>query len=135
MTPPKDATAGEALKPCPFCGGTDAGLENNPYLDDNDEPIPGEDCWYVSHRCDGEHTVNICTHTQSPTRENAIAAWNRRPSADPAAVEAARAAALEEAAKVVDWEYRRAVGAREAKALLDAARAIRALLSPLSNGG
>lgn len=76
MTPPKDATAGEALKPCPFCGG-DAFFHTLRDSDDTRIECGGNDCPMAE------------IYTPLLSRAEAIAAWNRRPSADPAAVEAA----------------------------------------------
>ena len=66
----------ERLLPCPFCGGTEIGLYNN-----NPENMPGEDCWYVTHLC-GWGGLGMDTRTNPPTKENAVAAWNRRASTE-----------------------------------------------------
>lgn len=67
-----------ALKPCPFCGGTDVEIRQDHVL------ICGNRLWYIRHmksngKCPlvngfGDWTSSV----KFTTKEKAIEAWNRR---------------------------------------------------------
>lgn len=62
-----------ALKPCPFCGGTDLRLETY--------SIQPDDYWGGSVRCndcDAEGGRPECWHDEHDVADEVRAAWNRR---------------------------------------------------------
>lgn len=75
------ATEREALKPCPFCGGEATVSESQ----------DGE--WIAG--CRDEAGCNACPSTLAPTRDAAIAAWNRRAAAAPSGARAVLAATID----------------------------------------
>lgn len=88
MVTTSPADAAMPLASCPFCGG-----EANDHRDSDGD-------WEVFCSSDESCTADVAH--RFPTREQAIAAWNRRPA--PAAIERA---ALERAAKVAEARRQR----------------------------